>query len=98
MRAETTARTSVALACGAVAGPLLVVVGLTQAFLREGFDLRHDTLGLLGNGDLGWIQVLNFINVLFVATALLSFLWASALAAHLRATASAAALSDPASA
>jgi hypothetical protein len=61
MSAETTARTSVALLCGAVAGPLFVVVGLAQAFLREDFDLRHDTLSLLSNGDLGWIQVLNFI-------------------------------------
>jgi hypothetical membrane protein len=68
MGAETTARTGAALICGAVAGPLFVVVGLAQAFLREGFDLRHDTLSLLGNGDLGWIQVLNFVvsGVLYV--------------------------------
>jgi hypothetical protein len=68
MRAETTARTSAALACGAVAGPLFAVLALAQAFTREGFDLRHDTLSLLGNGDLGWIQVLNFIvsGVLYV--------------------------------
>lgn len=37
-------------------------------------------------------------NVFFVATALLSFLWASVLAAHLRATTSAGALTDPAGA
>jgi hypothetical membrane protein len=60
-----------ALACGAVAGPLFVVVGLAQAFTREGFDLRHHTLSLLANGHLGWIQVLNFIlsGVLYVAGA-----------------------------
>lgn len=142
-------RNNTELALGMAAGPLFVVIGLAQAFTRDGFDLRRDTLSLLSNGDLGWIQVLNFIlsglhytiasltfvalvaaflvlasrfaaddqrgwatatrvlavalvvatvaissapgkppvNVLFVTTALLSFLWASVLAGHLRAQA-----------
>jgi uncharacterized protein DUF998 len=74
MRTQLATRTparSAALTCGAVAGPLFVVVGLAQAFTREGFDLRHDTLSLLGNGDLGWIQVTNFIlsGILYVVGA-----------------------------
>lgn len=49
------------LACGAVAGPLFVVVGLIQAFTIPGFDLRHHFLSLLSSGDLGWIQIANFV-------------------------------------
>jgi hypothetical protein len=49
------------LLCGAIAGPLYVVVGFGQALLREGFDLRRHALSLLSNGDLGWIQIANFL-------------------------------------
>jgi Protein of unknown function (DUF998) len=45
---------------GSVAGPLFIMVGLGQALLRDGFDLRHNTLSLLSNGAFGWVQVLNF--------------------------------------
>jgi hypothetical protein len=59
------------LACGAVAGPLFTVVALLQAFTRAGFDLTRQQLSLLSNGDLGWIQVANFLitGVLYVAGA-----------------------------
>lgn len=49
------------LACGAIAASLYVVVGFGQVFLREGFDLRRHALSLLSNGDLGWIQIANFV-------------------------------------
>lgn len=49
------------LAAGVVAGPLYVVVGLAQAFTREGFDLARHSWSLLANGDLGWIQTANFV-------------------------------------
>src|SRR3979409_466839 len=64
-------RKSAALVCGAGAGTLLVVVGLAKSFTRGRFDLRHDTLSLLGTGDLWWIQVLNFVlsGVLYVVGA-----------------------------
>lgn len=52
--------TNALLTCGVLAGPLYVVVGLIQAFTREGFDLRRHALSLLSNGDLGWIQIANF--------------------------------------
>jgi hypothetical protein len=44
-----------------LAGPLYLVVGYAQAFTRAGFDLRRHPLSVLSNGDLGWIQVLNFV-------------------------------------
>jgi hypothetical protein len=49
------------LACGAVAGPFYVVVGLAQALTRPGFDLARHDLSLLANGSLGWIQISNLI-------------------------------------
>src|SRR3989442_6504396 len=49
------------LACGAVAGPLFVIVGFGQAFTRQGFDLTRHPLSVLSNGDLGWLQIANFL-------------------------------------
>jgi hypothetical membrane protein len=49
------------LGYGILAGPFYVAVVLAQAFTRPGFDLLHDDASLLANGDLGWIQVANFV-------------------------------------
>jgi hypothetical membrane protein len=46
---------------GAVAGPLYLVVGLTEAFTRPGFDIRRHDLSLLANGDLGWIHITDLV-------------------------------------
>jgi hypothetical protein len=49
------------LTCGIVAGPLYVIVGLIQMAIRPGFDITRHSLSLLSNGNLGWIQILNFL-------------------------------------
>jgi hypothetical protein len=49
------------LACGVIAGPLYMAVYLGQAFTRPGFDIRRHPASVLSNGDLGWIQVANFL-------------------------------------
>ncbi|HEU5379452.1 MAG TPA: DUF998 domain-containing protein [Ktedonobacteraceae bacterium] len=49
------------LACGLLAGPFYLVVGLIQALTRPEFDLSRHDLSLLENGDLGWIQISNLI-------------------------------------
>lgn len=49
------------LGYGIVAGPLYVTVALAQALTRNGFDLSRHAWSLLTNGDLGWIQITNFI-------------------------------------
>jgi hypothetical protein len=49
------------LACGIVAGPGFVLVALVQSVTREGFDLRRHPFSLLSVGDLGWIQIANFV-------------------------------------
>jgi hypothetical protein len=63
--------TSTLLACGAVAGPLFVAVALAQAVTRAGFDLKRHPFSMLSLGDLGWIQITNFVvsGLLFVASA-----------------------------
>src|SRR5215831_7565091 len=68
---QSTKLTRMLLACGIVAGPLFTVVGLTQALTRPGFDITRHALSLLSNGELGWIQVCNFLltGLLFVACA-----------------------------
>jgi Protein of unknown function (DUF998) len=60
------------LACGVLAGPLFLTVLMIQAFTREGFDLSRHPLSLLSLGDLGWIQIANFVvtGALFVACAI----------------------------
>jgi hypothetical protein len=69
--ASTTRRTRALLACGVVAGPLFLVVALLQALTRDGFDLGRHPLSLLSLGELGWIQIANFVvaGLLSVASA-----------------------------
>jgi Protein of unknown function (DUF998) len=72
-RAEATdARTRALLICGAVAGPLFIVVAVAQALTRTGFDPSKHPLSLLSLGGAGWIQITNFVvtGLLFVAAAI----------------------------
>jgi hypothetical protein len=59
------------LACGILAGPLFVAVWLIQAFTRDGYDPSYHPLSLLSLGNLGWIQIANFVvtGTLFVVCA-----------------------------
>ena len=51
------------LTCGVIAGPVYIALGVIQILIRPGFDpTRHD-LSLMSNGDLGWIQITNFLLV-----------------------------------
>src|SRR5258708_7196471 len=47
--------------CGIVAGPLYMILGLIQMAIRPGFDITPHPLSLLSNGELGWIQISNFV-------------------------------------
>src|SRR6266699_2692940 len=53
--------TKALLACGIASGPLFYIVAVVQMFTRSGFDIRHHAISLLSLGDLGWIQIANFI-------------------------------------
>jgi hypothetical protein len=56
-----TVTTRALLTCGVLAAPLFVVVVLIQELTREGFDPKKHPLSLLSLGDLGWIQITNFV-------------------------------------
>jgi hypothetical membrane protein len=58
----TAKATGALLTCGVVAGPLFGVVATLEALTRPGFDLGRHPVSLLTLGDLGWIQVANFIG------------------------------------
>jgi hypothetical protein len=51
---------------------MYVVVGLIQALTRDGFDITRHALSLLSNGQLGWIQISNFVitGLLVIACAI----------------------------
>jgi hypothetical protein len=55
------ARIRTLLTCGSAAGPLYIATVALQALTREGFDIRRHAASLLSNGDLGWIQIANFV-------------------------------------
>lgn len=59
--AATPSRTNALLTAGVLAGPTFVVAVLAQALTRDGFDPRKHPLSLLALGDLGWIQITNFV-------------------------------------
>jgi hypothetical protein len=46
---------------GVAAGPVYLLVGLGQILLRPGFDVTRHPLSMMANGDLGWVQVSNFL-------------------------------------
>jgi hypothetical protein len=60
------------LTAGAVGAPLWALVSLAQAATRDGFDLTRHPLSMLSNGDLGWLQIANFLlaGLLTIAGAL----------------------------
>jgi len=61
MDTQTSSLTRLLLLCGAIAGPLFLVIVLIQDYTRPGFDPRLQLLSLLSLGDWGWIQVTNFV-------------------------------------
>jgi hypothetical protein len=63
LRPDTTrdGRTRMLLSGAVAAAGVFGVVSLTQAATREGFDLTRFPLSALSNGELGWIQITNFV-------------------------------------
>ncbi|MCX5123743.1 DUF998 domain-containing protein [Streptomyces sp. NBC_00347] len=46
---------------GLVAGPLFLGTGIVQGLTRDGFGFTRNAISQLALGDLGWIQVANFL-------------------------------------
>ncbi len=49
------------LGYGVLVGPFYLAVGLIQAALRQGFDIKRHPLSVLANGPGGWVQTANFV-------------------------------------
>jgi hypothetical protein len=58
---KTLSLTRLLLWCGAVAGPLFLLVVLIQDYTRPGFNPRIHLLSQLSLGDWGWVQIVNFV-------------------------------------
>jgi hypothetical membrane protein len=54
---------------GILAGPCYVVLSLSQAVTREGFDLSRHAWSQLALGDWGWLQVANLVGTGVMASA-----------------------------
>ncbi|MPZ28765.1 MAG: DUF998 domain-containing protein [Micromonosporaceae bacterium] len=67
----TTPATRRMLWAGVIGGPLFIGAVVIQELTRAGFDPREHALSQLSTGDLGWLQITNFIvsGLLFVAAA-----------------------------
>lgn len=57
-RSQSTRRV---LTAGVAAGPFFVATVVAQGLFRDGFDFSRHPASLLSNGDLGWIQIANFL-------------------------------------
>jgi hypothetical protein len=54
-------RTGALLNLSIAAGPAFAIVTTMQALSRDGFDLRRHPLSQLATGDLGFVQIINFV-------------------------------------
>jgi Protein of unknown function (DUF998) len=54
-------QTKLLLIGSVLAGPIYILVGLAQILTREGFDITRHPLSMMSLGDLGWVQIANFI-------------------------------------
>ena len=72
MSSNDSQSTSKLLTAGVIAGPFFIALSLLQAFTREGFDWIRHPASLLSLGDLGFIQIANFVitGALFIAFAI----------------------------
>ena len=54
-------QTKLLLMGGILAGPIYILVGIAQVLTREGFDITRHPLSMMSLGNLGWIQIANFV-------------------------------------
>ena len=49
------------LGCGIVSGPAFAATVAIQVLTRDGYDLTRHPISMLSLGELGWIQIVNFV-------------------------------------
>jgi Protein of unknown function (DUF998) len=69
------------LYCAEAAGPIYILVGVTEMLARQAFDIRRHALSLLANGEWGWVH-----SLMMVATGLLTVAGAVGMRRVLRST------------
>jgi hypothetical protein len=71
------ALTRALLSCGAMAGSWFIGASPIQALTRAGFEPTRHAISLLLLGDLGWVQLINFVATGLLAVALAVGAWRS---------------------
>ena len=68
----TLATTKTLLACGAIGGPLFIIVFLIEGMTRPRYNPLRQPISDLAIGEYGWMQIANFVitGLLFVAFAI----------------------------
>ena len=61
MEQSKTEQTKLLLTGSMLSGPIYIIVGIAQLLTRKGFDITRHPLSMMSLGDLGWIQIVNFI-------------------------------------
>src|SRR5947209_4577797 len=61
MKTKTPSLTRILLLCGAISGPLFILTVLIQHYTRPAYNPRLQPLSLLELGELGWVQIVNFV-------------------------------------
>lgn len=59
--APSQSRNRALLACGVASTPVFYALAALQLVLRPGYDIRTQPISFLALGELGWIQVANFL-------------------------------------
>jgi len=61
MQTKPQSLTRILLLCGAIAGPLFILIVLIQDYTVPAFNPRLQALSLLSLGEWGWVQIGNFV-------------------------------------
>lgn len=59
--APSQSRNRALLACGVASTPVFYAIAALQLVLRPGYDIRTQPISFLALGELGWIQIANFL-------------------------------------
>ena len=54
-------QTKLLLSGSVLAGPIYIIVGIAQVLTRDGFDITRHPLSMMSLGNVGWIQIANFV-------------------------------------
>jgi hypothetical protein len=68
-------KTKLLLLCGAITGPLFTIAWIVEGANRANYDWLRHPISSLAIGELGWIQIVNFVVTGFLTFAFAFGLW-----------------------